>query len=113
MRPIDADALITVLVAVENDYKNNGDIIREKAVGCTIKCLESELISPTLDCKPATHGKWKYFGISPKMVPISDMLQCSECFRMSHRYVGVKYEFCPFCGAKMDGKEAGNDAVHP
>jgi hypothetical protein len=54
MRPIDADALMDVLVAVMDDYRANGEILKAKATVCAIKLLEKETISPTLDLAP----KW-------------------------------------------------------
>ena len=54
MRPIDADALMDVLVAVMDDYRTNGEILKAKATMCAIKCLGNKAVSPTLDLAP----KW-------------------------------------------------------
>lgn len=48
--------------------------------------------APVADVAPVVHGEWKYY--SPTMQ------ECSVCKKHMPRH---RYEFCPRCGAKMDG----------
>lgn len=51
---------------------------------------------PTADVEPVRHGHWifRWRKIS------GDMFQCSNCAEVGY----VKWYYCPYCGAKMDGK---------
>ena len=64
----------------------------------------------TADVQPVKHGKWKgytksaFYGCDEEGEPIyrdANFNVCSECGRKTV----VKENFCPHCGAKMDGKE--------
>ena len=46
---------------------------------------------PTADVAPVVHGKWKRYG--------KNLGECSECGEI----VSVRNNYCPNCGAKMDG----------
>lgn len=72
----------------------------------------------TIECKPAAdvvevvHGRWK------NRAHLNDHLwaECSNCGfrqesykvvelgRSSDDYVGVRWHYCPLCGARMDGE---------
>ena len=54
---------------------------------------------PTIEAEPVRHGRW-----SVKVLDIGGgdkirMLQCSKCSRNAN----MKSDFCPNCGALMDG----------
>lgn len=51
--------------------------------------------APWVDAVPVRHGKWKVMGDCGATV-------CSECKWSIEEYVG-DYNYCPACGAKMDG----------
>jgi hypothetical protein len=53
---------------------------------------------PTIDAEPVRHGRWELIN-TPSM--FMRMLECSIC----KGRVGstVKTNYCPNCGAKMDG----------
>ena len=80
MRLIDADALA--------NYANN------QIVGITANDI---MRFPTVDAEPVKHGEWRVLGYTA--------LYCTEC------NVGIPvtlvngFSYCPFCGARMDGKE--------
>ena len=76
MRLIDADALLEQYGDPYTDYID-GDDVRN---------------APTIDAVPVVHGKWKW----------SHGGQCSEC---GYHNSNFDYNYCPNCGAKMDGKE--------
>ena len=51
---------------------------------------------PAADVEPVVHGKW----IKPTRVPDSMMDECSLCGFDCGSYT---YNYCPNCGARMDG----------
>jgi len=69
--------------------------------------VDSEVIRrlPTVDAVEVVHGRWIF-----KHNPITDpkkyfiRIVCSEC----NLHTGQKSNYCPNCGAKMDG---GNEDV--
>lgn len=61
--------------------------------------LREELVNfPAADVEPVRHGYWddSFDGITP---------YCSVC-RMSHRCLMRTPDYCPNCGAKMDGENS-------
>lgn len=60
--------------------------------------------APTVDAVPVRHGRWKWNG---------EAFICSACgngHKGQPTIMGQPmFEFCPICGAKMDGKDGGND----
>lgn len=75
------------------------DDIREK--------LENE---PAEDVAPVRHGRW----IKP--VPGDGEPCCSECKAEQPWFYGYGYyepDYCPNCGARMDGKEQGHEVSEP
>lgn len=54
---------------------------------------------PGEDVAPVVHGEWEYIG-TDKM---GNVFRCSNCANR----IGLDKEtdYCPNCGAKMDGKE--------
>lgn len=64
---------------------------------------------PTVDAVSIRQGKW--IPCMEDSRGCADMFQCSECKRYSYYAYGVKrldYEYCPYCGAKMDGEHETN-----
>lgn len=90
MRLIDADEIHIDLAIrhigdewFENRYSADdiGDFIREQ---------------PTVDAVPVMHGRW---------IPVhSEIAVCSIC---GHVTGGLLTNYCPNCGAKMDGEAVG------
>lgn len=79
-----------------------------KIIGCysseKMAVLEEDIENaPTADVEPVRRGEWKerYYSL-----PLSDGsrigYECSCC--LTH-WDGIS-NYCPYCGAKMDGKEA-------
>lgn len=49
--------------------------------------------APAMDAEPVRHGRWiKKIGC----------VKCSTCFEDCWADSAPSYEFCPYCGAKMD-----------
>ena len=50
--------------------------------------------APIIEAEPIKHGRWKWNG----------EYVCSVCGGISSR---TKWNYCPNCGARMDGEENG------
>lgn len=55
---------------------------------------------PTADAVPVRHGKWILYPDNQSKVVEAD--DCSVCG--AQWIFGEKYDYCPSCGAKMDGE---------
>lgn len=101
MRPIDADALLTI------PYVRKVTEFDETGCGISFLAVKIDDIYnfPHLDYTPLKHGEWKVFMLNrgDRQYVDSD-LTCSVC---SHRFVRLKgmqmFNYCPNCGSKMDG----------
>lgn len=88
MRPIDADALKERAKEMEIFMPYGGD-------GTTMAVEVYSIDNmPTLDYAPVRHGEW------------IEGLKCSECGNVDW----TKPNFCPYCGAKMDGGKKDENA---
>ena len=59
---------------------------------------------PTVDAKPVVHGRWIMHP--DDLFPAESTMECSVC----HEHEGITLSndnFCPNCGAKMDGDGNG------
>ena len=54
--------------------------------------------APTEDVQPVVHGKW-----IKNDIPNSELSKCTNC---GYDLGTWSFKYCPFCGAKMDKKEA-------
>lgn len=97
MRLIDADAFLKdILTAgigktiIEYSESDIGYMIRKR---------------PTIDAAPVKHGRWDDSGryVFPGG---SIAVRCSECgcSLTASEYKLNKWNYCPVCGAKMDGE---------
>ena len=83
-----------------NRYFNNLQGSEAQILVCDMKQAFLEL--PTADVAPVVHGRW---------IDKGEYAVCMECGgRSSTQYNGVEpiplmTQFCPHCGAKMDGGE--------
>ena len=93
-RLIDANALIK---DIDNYYHNSPfphpgtTWLRglELAVGLLLK-------APTVDVAPVVHGRWE-------IVDFAGSIRCSVCGQIMDQ----DFNYCPNCGAKMDGDGNG------
>ena len=103
VRLIDADALLESGICAEYGYNDNGLLlIPMRDVTNSIRN------APTIDAEPVRHGRWLYnsyptvwygHGEPPEWV-------CSECEERAYN----TYDYCPNCGAKMDGGKDDENA---
>lgn len=91
MRLIDADALAKDIETFNrplcDDYHMKGYVLDQ-----IITDIKN---APTVEAVPVVHGRWVYqhTGIDGESEYI-----CSNCLVT----VGYEYQYCPYCGAKMD-----------
>lgn len=55
--------------------------------------------TPAADVAPVVHGKWEYIGTDKT----ENVFRCSNC--ASRIGLDKETDYCPNCGAKMDGKD--------
>lgn len=60
---------------------------------------------PPTDVTPVRHGRWEQTGYACGETEF----QCSECKQTEWRTRISRFNFCPFCGAKMDAEEGADD----
>lgn len=58
---------------------------------------------PAADVAPVVHGRWRYCGF------LQECQTCGEIYSMHGGNAGKSWNYCPNCGAKMDGGDG--DAV--
>ena len=96
MRPIDADRALEIVrdqgIAHPNAYHltNYATLILREA--------------PTIDVAPVRHGRW--VSVPHKLARVCSVCNRDEPYKFADIDADV-YEYCPNCGAKMDGG-AGN-----
>lgn len=54
---------------------------------------------PAADVAPVVHGRWRYCGF------LLECQSCGEIYSVHGANSGKSWNFCPNCGAKMDGGE--------
>lgn len=92
MRPIDADRALEIVrdqgIAHPNTYHltNYATLILREA--------------PTIDVAPVRHGRW--INVPHKLARICSVCNRDEPYKFADIDADV-YDYCPNCGAKMDG----------
>ena len=93
-RLIDADALIKDWNELTKRMVRDADGKIPVDFGLVIRELSK---TPTVDAVEVVHGRWEQDGIYNR---------CSVCHKitmMPHLKGLARFNFCPYCGAKMDG----------
>lgn len=67
-------------------------------ISAAIKEIEA---FPTTDVAPVRHGRWTITEILCGIGKKRKYYRCSECYKTNV----IRSNFCPTCGAKMDGGE--------
>lgn len=100
MRTIDADALREKLEHTDTDVcADYGDGFCQFGYSHSlVNLLLSE--TPTIDAVPVVHGRWSGEEIFPDF-PTLNGYCCSNC----KQHQGRRTNYCPNCGAKMDGED--------
>ena len=92
MRLIDADDLRKELKDYVFPITENNLMGAADAYYRTVHLIDN---APTIDAQPVVHGKWIY-----KYMRHSE---CSNCGELRNVYTQICWNYCPNCGAKMDG----------
>ena len=119
VRLIDANAIVEKLQSYYESLSPDvySELIRRDEVS---SCIAELINAPTIDAQPVMLGKWVDYGSGVGMY-------CSECKHRIRYRNGIRektmfsdgkfnfvqyaskngyYNFCPKCGAKMDGSES-------
>ena len=103
MRPIDADAL-KVKFCNHCDERDCKPDATDTVYGCVIADTIDSM--PTIEAEPVKHVRWIIdYAEGTKIYHA----HCSECNKEPDRNIGGDYyidklsDYCPNCGAKMDG----------
>ena len=93
MRLIDADSFkdnLDIKARWDDDYEMDK----------FVRYMDEE---PTVDAVPVVHGRWEPRKDVPGFVRCS---VCHDCIIYDDWADGKKWNYCPQCGAKMDGGAA-------
>jgi rubrerythrin len=93
MRLIDADKLL--------QYYQKNHAAYYHSVTSIHRLIQQQ---PTVDAAPVVHGKWKLLKNNSQ----SNFYMCSNCSYMVFSEWFLT-DYCPSCGAKMDGGEKNDD----
>jgi len=60
---------------------------------------------PVADVRPVRHGQWIHDGLD--FPHGNDWIHCSECGKRGINVPADLTDYCPNCGARMDGEQNG------
>lgn len=83
-------------------------VMRLMQDGCSAKNVQSIMELPAADVAPVRHGRWITWEEAGNDIPSPHRHECSVCHDAAQVLVnGVELlsDYCPNCGAKMDGAE--------
>lgn len=100
MRLIEADALKSEMItdlanAMRMQEMHKGDM--------AVRVLNKIDEAPTIDAAPIVHAQWRYKVAYAAHVHVTNIIYCTACGRGFHRIEGTDFNYCPSCGAHMDG----------
>ena len=100
MRLGDLDALLDKFLRSYTEQEKVGNF---QFVACEIKQGFADMVddAPTIDAVPVVHGRWIE---KPFLLGTSNFCSvCDSFYGMPHG----KFNYCPSCGARMDGDSNG------
>lgn len=108
MRPIDGDALILTLIGLREEAMRRSDIC-EAAVESNIKTLVEN--APTIGlCEDRAHGEWTCVNTDENVYMCDGDDGCGCTIQLIEGTPEDNmFDYCPECGARMDGKESRNE----
>lgn len=95
MRPIDADALIEILAEMQGRCATKAALVQNSKIWQQVKAM------PTVDAQPVRHGRWVYATTAES---VDYEYSCSNCGYSNFADVIQAWDYCPHCGAKMEGE---------
>ena len=102
IRLIDADALLKEKVEI---YIPPEDPEETWCFGANIEVIHIEDVkdAPTIDAEPVKQGRWAQTKYYTEYI-------CTCCQNIVYipctKAGGISFNYCPYCGAKMDGRVA-------
>lgn len=86
---------VAVKIAEKYGLTNGSVLGRHSGIA---DCIASEIATlPIVDVSPVVHGRWE-------QTEAPFMNECEDCSVCGYRTVwGHRFNYCPNCGAKMDG----------
>lgn len=105
MRLIDADALEKQYATKIGEWRGNGIL---PSMECLMWIAAKDMLdsAPTIDATPVVHGRWQK---GDKHISYSIEYYCSVCgdrAPLGYMRQNAKTNYCPNCGAKMDGSDS-------
>lgn len=93
-------------IAIEAFENGEADVIEDHGDGCDfgfgIKNVKDTLNAiPAADVAPVVHGKWIF---KSRWHDSIDENLCSECGQLMTTAAEKQMDYCPNCGARMDGR---------
>ena len=114
MRPIDADALKELVIETLERIAKMPAMNHEEMhviAACRMLC---EMIddAPAIDYAPVKHGEFEFqeFEYIPGLCVVPVHCKTCDTTYFTINKDGKRTVCCPYCGARMDGKEDGKDA---
>ena len=101
MRLIDADYLQCRAAII---FNVNRATLGEESMLWRFRQIVDE--APTVQAELVKHGQWTFEAPDPETGGLFMLAKCSEC---GWRNQTIKTNYCPNCGAKMDGGNDGTD----
>lgn len=101
---IDSKMLILRLKAIR-DYYGTKTAEERAGRGGVVACICAVHDFPTVDAEPVRHGRWipiEYDSYADG-APLWNKWECSECYHEHNGEEDTLTDFCPDCGARMDG----------
>lgn len=85
------------------EFELCGGNLPEKYKAFVRRVLNDRNLIPAADVVPVVHGRWEYI---PRTLNTLSQLRCPFCgwWSLDPSIDGI-YNYCPHCGAKMDGGE--------
>lgn len=110
MRLIDVDEFKAVN-GMKDDCADCDKELRGKSKACEFDRVYTKMDfcgwlddAPTVDAVPVVHGRWKPWDLTFGRT-IYACSVCGEATNVATTMGDVVYKFCPYCGARMDGKD--------
>lgn len=94
---VERKSVYEVLASLINDIVDDAESPIECVKENTLRCVADKVKDiPAADVRSERHGHWitRHDGL-----PF-----CSECDYNGLGYIALDLDYCPHCGAKMDGK---------
>ena len=112
MRLIDADDLLKAFEALELMNGEYAESFTNMAGNRSmeIECAKDYIYNAkTIDAVPVVHAHW-IAECNPEELDSSTYCRCSNCGASAPIGFTFDWDFCPYCGAKMD-EEDGHEKV--